>query len=356
MNEQAAAKHNTSVPFYWRGSTAHAFLEIPVEHPLYRSIELQYLVRDDRVGHIVELHLHSGALEIYAEPNLELDIEWFQSDPPFAHFELEALTDTDFDQVRCDIATGSVEADASFVDLRGDRIDIRVRLADAKAVQPLFTPAPVQATPANLRFLLMNEFRLLPTRKTDIEITVNGAPVAPEPFLVPKAGLAPYLEARAGTNFLLVGLNPNHKHRPLPRVPDGVSSLDEQTEVTVDGGQLQSMTVRNEHGWLSSTLTPAMPSPEQVVATGDSASGRFEVGSPIGSVCTGRWAIWPVGEGVAFELTDLSQDWSPGYNQPTRMGLRTLRSYRRRNQRWSYRAGLELVDDVWHSSGSWSTT
>lgn len=119
---------------------------------------------------------------------------------------------------------------------------------------------------------------------------------------------------------------------------------------------MQSMTVKNDHGWLTSTLTPAMPSPEQIAATGGSESGRFDVESPLGTVCTGRWATWAVGEGVAFELTDLSQDWSPGYRQPTRMGLRQLRSYRRRNQRWSYRAGLELVDGAWHSTGKWSTT
>jgi hypothetical protein len=359
------------VPLFWRASTANSFLEIPIRHEAFHSIEIQRLVRfnqaGDRVeGHILELHLHSGALEIYAEPQLELDEDWFHSDPPFAHFELEALTTTEFDHVKLDIGSGSVEAAAAWTDRRGDRIEIAASLAGARPSKPLFTPAPVQRTPRNLRFLVMQEFRLLPTRSTDVSITVGGVAVEPEPFLAPVAAAAPFLSARAGTDFLLVGLNPAHHDVALPMVGQGQTALPaaersggeqgETTEVTVEGSKLTSCRVSNRHGWLDVRLDPGLPSPA-AIADGDPAgqSGTLTIESPLGPVCTGRWSMWPVADGVAFELSQMTQDWSPGFGQPARMALRTVRRYRRRDQQWVYRAGLRRADGHWLSTGSWST-
>lgn len=355
------------VPVFWRGSTAVSFLEIPIRHHAFHSIELQRLVRvmpsgQTVEGHILELHLHSGALEIYAEPQLGLNEEWFRSDPPFAHFQLEALTDTEFDHVKLDIGTGTVEAAAAWTDLRGDRIEVSTSLSGGRASRPLFTPAPVQHAPRNLRFLVMNEFRLLPTRSTELSIKVGGAEVEPDPFLSPVASIAPYLSARAGTDFLLVGLNPAHQDRELPTVEAGTGRLDdgsgqrERTEVSVHNERLTRCRVSNEFGWLDLRLEPGMPSPEEIVG-GDAGgqAGTVMIDSPLGPVCTGRWSMWPVGDGVAFELSEMTQDWSPGPSQPTRMALRTVRRYRRRSQQWTYRAGLRSIDGVWRSTGSWST-
>ncbi len=349
------------VPLTWWPSRTRSFLEVPVDHPLIHSIELQSLESNGNAGHIVELHLRSGELEIYAEPQLGLDEHWFRSDPPFAHFALKALSDTNFDRVRCEVTPGSIDGAASFIDQRGDRIELNVSLRGGRPSKPLFTPAPVHDEPNNLRFLVMNEFRMLPTRQSDVSIAVSGESVSPTPFLTPGGGPSPMLSARAGADFLLVGLNPNHQQKPLPVVGAGTSIIDDRdgvtTSVTINESTRMLTTLRaeNNHAWLEATFEPGVPNLEDIVESGSSHGGILTVTSPVGTVCSGRWNAWPVGDNVAFDLSGLSQDWSAGFRQPARVALRYIRSHRRRHQRWAHRAGITAQDGKWISTGQWSS-
>jgi len=342
-----------SVPVFWESSTTQSFVEIPISHPRIRSIELQQLHRNGSSGCIVELHLRSDQLEIYAEPTLRLDESWFRSDPPFAHFDLALLQQTNFAEIRCDVARGTIQAGAVFNDSMGNKIEVQVSLQTTRPVEPLFTPAPLQRDPKTLRFLLTNEFRLLPTHATSVAITVNGSSIQPSPFLVPLPRLAPYLQARSGTEMLLVGLNPAHCQRRLSTAGPGRTTLDRCTSVNVDAEGLQSLRSTNDHGWFQASFQPSLPSPD-ALEEGATCRGGMTVTSPIGQVATSKWSMLRARDEVAFQLNDVDQDWNPGF-RPTFLALRHLRRYRRRKHHWHYHALLNRQKDgAWASTGSWS--
>lgn len=346
-----------SSPLWWWPSRTRAFLEVPLQHPTIHSIELQQLESAGATGCIVELHMRSGELEIYAEPQLRLDEAWFRSDPPFAHFRLGALLATDFDHLRCNVLSGSIDAATRFLDRRGDWIDLEVTLENLSASDPFFIPAPIQQSPNNLRFLVANEFRMLPNRGSHVAVSIGGQAVEPEPFLLPDLRIAPYLSARAGADFLLVGLNPNHSEHRLPTADAPIDEMGVRMTFGLDraGDALESVAAENEHAWIKAELNPALPPLEEIAAGGRLLSGEIECTSSVGKVCRCRWSAWAVEGRVAFELHGVDQDWSPGLRHPSRQALRWLRSRRRRGQQWTYRSGLSLADEGWRSTGTWTT-
>ncbi|MEM7338852.1 MAG: hypothetical protein AAF467_09405 [Actinomycetota bacterium] len=351
-------RSGTPIPMMWVSSSTRGFVEVPVAHDRLRSIDVQVVVRPDgRRGLVSVLYLNSGELEVYHQPSLDLDYEWFENDPPFAHCDLKELVPTAFETIECTVAPDHVSAALDFTDVTGQRIELRLDLPDPKAVKPLFTPAPVHRAPRSLRFLQMNQFRLMPARQTEVEVRIGGTPVEARPFVSPTSRLTPYLQARSGGDFLQVGMNPQHSNRLL-EVANGMGAVDlaDGSTAVIDSRGLRSLRTEGNGAWFEAVFEPALPNPDRLLEHGNAERGRIEVLSSLGPVAQGQWSSWPLGAtGVVLEFNGLTQDWSPGLTQPARTGLRYLRNYRRRGLSWNYRAGLSRDADGWRSSGAWST-
>ena len=331
---------------------------------------------------MVALHRRTGAVEVYGEPQLRLDEEWFRGDPAFGQFDLAVVGDREFPGARCDIDTGWVDTHLEFVDDVGRTIEVRSkypvlgpgsgvgvgpagrraagavtdvgaereadRRADRRAVAKpspsLVTPAPLQSTPITLRFLLMHEFRVLPRSGSELVVAVDGRTTTVKPLVFPLKTM-PYTQARSGANLLLAGLSPAHQHRRLG-TPDGAH---------FERGNLVEVECANSHGRFAVHFVDPLPNPGSIVDGGGS-SGRFVVKSSLGNVADGGWALRRDGDNVMFSLHHVRQDWTPPLHQPTRLALRQLRRMRRRNLRWDYSAVLQSGTDGWTSTGSWTVT
>ncbi len=348
------------VPVFWRTGVTRSFAEIPIDQAPYVSIEVQRVSYRATEGIMVALHRPSGALEIYAQPQLGLDKDWCAGDPAFAQFEVAVLADRNFDVARCQVVPGSVDMAVSFCDDEGRRIDAAAAHRSSRSAPALVTPAPLQADPATLRFLLMREFRMLPRRGSELRVTIDGRAAEPRPLLLP-AAIAPFTQARMSTNLLMAGLLPNHVDRPLsPGAMEALDHWDRATTTGFVGDRLSEVGVANDHARFVLRFVDPLPHPEAVLAAGP-AGGRFRVDSSLGPVAGGRWEMTAQpggndsgGQAVTFSLVDVNQDWAPPLTQPSRLALRQVRRLRRRRLGWSYQAELRPGPDGWLSTGCWS--
>ena len=343
------------IPVFWLESATRSFVDVPVSGARFCSIELQQIGDEQRKGHLVTLHRPSGELELYVERSIDLDQSWFDADPAFAHFELAHFEQTDFAEARCHVAAGEIDAVVRFTDDNGDELEMQARFGGGRPSEPLFTPAPLQSTAQNLRFLTMNEFRLLPTRRSQVSVAVNGKAVTLDPFLIPSARLAPFLEARGASGLLLFTLLPPHEQRRLETAGPGRSELADGTVIEVGPYGLRTVGVESETGYFTARFDPALPNIQLEMSTALNETGQLTISSSLGTVATGQWQLRATANGADFELTDVVQDWFPGLDQPSRLVLQQIRKLRRRNQHWHYRALLERDGDGgWISTGSWS--
>ena len=322
----------------------------------FSAIELQRVECETKVAHTVVVHRAPGQLELHVEGSIDLDETAIAADPAFAHFEIVHFGWLEGNQLRCDIVGGELDATASFTDVTGAAIEVRARHRSGRNPQPLFTPAPPQRSPRNLRFLVVNQLRLLPTRGSEVSVTVDGVPVTPEPLLLPadRARYAPFLETRSGAEMMLASLLPEHHDRPLELAGLTRTELDDGTAIDVSQTGVRSVRLGNDHGWFTARFTPALPRLDDPTPT-IGASGELTIESSLGVVATGRWLLTSNGEGRAqLALDGLSQDWFPGWRQPHRIVLQQVRKQRRRHQQWRYRADLERRGDTWYSTGAWA--
>ncbi|MGF1596288.1 MAG: hypothetical protein ACFCVK_05060, partial [Acidimicrobiales bacterium] len=205
----ATAGPGLVVPVDWVRGMTRRFVEVPLVGASLTSIELQQVECEGVIGHIAELHLPSGGLEVYVEPHLPIIEETLRADPAFSHLELVHVGPAEFDEIYCEIGSfGQVRACAVFTDRRGRRIDVEVGARGGSRPMPMFAPAPPQALPQMLRFLTMGDFGLLPTRGSRVRIGIGGHLAEPRPFIGPRTRYTPYLSARSGTDVCLSGLLP----------------------------------------------------------------------------------------------------------------------------------------------------
>ncbi len=342
------------VPLFWRESVVRSFIEIPVTGARFGAIELQRIEQDSKVAHSVVIHRSPGQLELYVEPSIDVDEAGFRADPAFAHFDIVHFEWTEFSEIRCHVASGELDATALFTDCTGADIEVKARHTSNRASKPLFTPAPPQATPVNLRFLVLDEFRLLPTRSSEVSVVVGGAAATPTPMLIPSTRYAPWLSARSGAELLLVSLAPAHDEMVLPLASPGQTELGNGVVTEVVPSGLRSIEIGGEHGYFAVRFDPGLPNLNSTPPP-HSASGRITIESSLGEVATGRWRLEVNDESAKLELGEVSQDWFPGLRQPLRLLLQQVRRHRRRDQHWLYRATLTRNSDAtWTSTGGWS--
>lgn len=357
------------VPVFWRDSVVRSFVEVPVAGARFRAVELQQIEVDTKVGHTVVVHRAPGELELYVESADTVDWSFLSRDPAFAHFDVVHLQvldggltpgTTGAGSVRCTLVGGDLDAAASFTDATGAWVEIKAKHRFRRRPRPLFTPAPPQPQPRNLRFLVVNDLRLLPGPGAEVSVTVDGTPAAVKPILVPPAGraVAPLLETRSASEMVLAALVPDHADRRLDTAELGHNDLADGTVAEINLNGVRSVRTANDHGHLSVWFDPPLPGldewddPDSHPPT---THGELKVDSAVGTVATGRWRLTNAGDGAAeLVLDDLVQDWFPGWNQPVRLALRQVRNRRRRHQDWRYRAQLWRDDDGrWYSTGAW---
>jgi len=343
------------VPIQWRRSATRSFVEVPVRGLRFGTIELQVVEHDGTTGHLVVLHQPSGAIEIYAERGLGLDAAWVRSEPPFAHFELALLAETDFRAAQCHVDDDLVDAAVVFDDANGTEVSLEVRSPVRRWPAPLFSPAPRHSNPQTLRFLQQDRFRLLPRVSSDVIVRSGTTIGEPEPFLLPFGRVAPYLGARGSTGVLMAGLAPTVTGGAVPIVGAGDQRLDDDTSVVVESGGLSVIRIEDGARWFDLRFEPALPGVSVYERSDLDSAGSFVVDSPLGSVASGRWALRASADGVRFTLADVDQSWFPGLSNPGRVALWASRRRRRRNERWRYAATIEQVGPTqWSTSGTWS--
>ncbi len=343
------------VPIRWRPSSTRSFVEVPVRGLRFGTIELQRLECHGERGHLVILHRPDGEVEAYPERHLGLDESWFRAEPPFAQLDLAHFAPTDFDPVRCDVGSRLVDAAVTFTDATGDEVNLDVRSPVRRWPPPLFAPAPRHRNPKTLRFLQQHRFRLLPRASSTVTVRAGGVDGEPTPFLVPRSTRAPYLEARAATDLLMVGLAPAGDDQPVAVVEPGRHTLAGGDVAVVEPGGLTSLRTGDGGRWFDVRFDPALPAESAYRRTDSTPGGRFVVTSPLGRVGGGRWHLDATEHGARLELSDVDQAWFPGIRSPGRLALWAARRARRRNERWRYCADLtRSAAGGWSATGSWS--
>jgi len=366
------------VPVFWHQSMVQSFVEIAVSDAPFNAIELQQIACDTKLGHGVVVHRAPGQLELYVDRSFDVDEAQFARDPAFAHFEIAHFQQTDFDEARVHITGGELDASVRFTDRNGDTVAVKAHADWRRGSKPTFTPAPLQTNNQNLRFLVLNDLRLLRTRPSRASVSINGTKVALQPFLMPWPRLAPFIEARSGADLLLVNLVPPHTDRELLAAVPGSSPLDDGSVAHVGPAGLQSLEVSNQWGHFTLHFAPPFPDLNGDDWRETTTTGSVSVESSLGEVTTGSWTLTdttptdsaptdsaptdsaPTDSATAaatsahFVLSELTQDWFPGLGRPAGLAVQLARRLRRRNQRWNYQATLQQHDDIWTSTGTWS--
>jgi len=340
-----------AVPLLWKPSILKSFVEVPVVGARFISVELQLVDQNGLIGGAVLLSTYAGVLEIYLEDHLaDIDEDAIRSDASYSHRDTSVFR-IQFESFKCDVTEGAVTGRAVFRDAAGDRIEVAVSFAGGKSTDPIFVPAPLQERPSTLRFFLANEFRLLSTRRSSISVRVNGLDKPARPFGMPWRRIAPVLEARCGTGFVLGGLSSPDTRSVLPVVGTGITILNDGVSIEASDRGVSSISIRNLHGWFNAEFNPPVPQPSSVKYQ----AGRVAVTCAAGRVAQGSWLLRSTAEVSVFQLLNLQQDWRPGYRSPERWALRYLRRIKRRGRRWHYRAVLrENGNGEWLSRGYWS--
>lgn len=311
-----------------------AFVELPLATGApFETAEIQRLEWEEstdgsRDGLLVKLQKWSGEIDIYFEPQLRLTEDWFRSDPGFAHMTLGGLYPVEFDRRSFSVDPRSIDVDVSWTERDGRTIDFRVHHRSKRPATSMFTPATRQQQPVTLRLLYMEHFRMLPRRSSTVEFHVDGESIRLRPFLLPDR-LATHWSARAAGMIVMASCDGSPRSTDEARVGD-------------------------DRAWLQASFEP-----DDLLASGSadrrSSSGTFRIAAPVGDVTTGRWAINWVGDEREVHLTDVRQDWFPGWSRPAVLALWAARRTRRRGQRLSW-SGRYLTDsgEQSHHDGGWT--
>lgn len=300
-----------------------AFAEVPLAMgQRYRSIEIQRLDHDGLSGLLVISHRPSGELDVTASPGLPLDELWFRQDPFLSHMTFGSIGVGEYSHRRFEVGPRQVNVDVEVSHVDGATIRVEMEHRFATGPQPWFVPAVRQDAPTTMRFMSADYIRLMPRWSKRLRVTLDGSVLTPRPFLLPTS-VAPFNLARYSGGVFGVGLN--HPHTtPGPRSTGPITASNGTHHFTA-----------TLHG-----------------LSAGADSGRFTVESPLGSVATGTWATRGVGPNASIELSNVKQEWFPGWRSPTRLALYGIRRFRRRNESWRWEP---ISGQASPTSGRWHT-
>ncbi len=329
-SQQIESVRPIDAPVWWYVSDARAFIEITLAAgQKFRSIEIQRLERAGLTGVIVFLMRPGGELDMIVTPGFDYDEAWFRSNPFTSHLKFGSIVEASFRAARCEINAHVLDISIDVEDGNGRRIEVDVRHRFANASTPWFVPATRQQhPPRTMRFMLTNSFRLVPRNVSELSARIDGQPVQPDYFLLP-AALAPYYNVRCGSGLVGAGLN---ESGTWPLVDDSDATMPHQV------------------------VAPAFTGPLSITFSHideKDASGRFSVVAPIGTVATGRWHSTMTADGQQFSLTDVAQNWFPGWRHPLRLALYLARRFRRRNDSWRWVATIRRIGNRRELTGQW---
>ncbi len=318
-------------PIWWRVSDARSFVEISLsEGQRFRSIEIQHIVKDGITGIVVFFSQPTWELDILTTPGLNYDEEWFRTNPFTAHLKFGSIKEAEFRTAKCDVSPRHVDVEIDVDDASVARIQVKVKQTFNKISPPFFTPATRQSVkhPLTLRFMLAESLRLLPRSTESLTATVDHVSLVPDHFLLP-ASIAPYYNTRCGCGLVGAGLNER-----------GDWSVSDE----------KSMSVPEE--------VACRTDPESLIArfssnSGNPNSGEFIVDSPLGIVAKGEWEQELDSKNPRFILSNVRQEWFPGWRYPLRVALYFVRKIRRRKESWRWIADVTSDDDGKQMIGRW---
>lgn len=324
-------------PLMWQTSVVECFCEVPLASgSAFLSVEVQIVSRNNITGLLVLVYRKAGGLDLYYENSLQLDMEWALVEPATSHLKIMSLSPVSFSRAICEIQDRLVNIDLSFVDVSGLLVEVHVSEEFEKNSIPMFTPAAPQSFPAGLRFILMNNFRLLPSNAA-ISVAVNGVQQTIKGFFLPRK--FSYLSAtKLGASFVLgslVPVNVGDKHNGRSNtLSNEQSNLDQSPWFKLSGFPTLEQ-VRNID---SSVLT------EQ----------KFVIESSHGVVARGTYSMSIDKDIVSMSIINLKQDWKPVQMSVGRIMLRFIRLLRRRNESWQLDSQLQISPNLkWLSPGKW---
>ena len=290
-------------------SPVRSFLEVPISgDPTFDSIELQYLSCDSpstgrATGCFAALVHTPAGVDLYLDPEIGLDREWFDTDPAYANLERAGFHLTPVIVDRWEIAADRVDVDASFQLDDGRAVSFRVEQErGSDRVLRQFIPTPAIRNLSLLRFLQVDGFGLL-RRTSRVEVAIDGQALTAAPFALPLGGKRRYA-ARYAARCFVVGLNPHGEHQ-----------LSDQSSDTLR--------------W---TFEPQLGD----LVLGDSTEGTVTFRMDIGQATTARYHYRPTPEGHEITLTDVEQEWKPSKRNLQLRVLAFLRRLRRRNLTWQW--------------------
>ena len=328
MGMQSAGKRlnkackNNHLPVKWTKSIVREFCEVPLSSgSKYQSVEIQRVERNGKSGLVSIIHVGPGVIDVVFERELALDQSWAITEPATAHMNVRQLAPSDFSPASYSVSASGVSIDVGFKHSDGAHIEFSVQFEQRKKPRRFFVPAPPQARPKSLRFLILDTFYLLPTASSRIEVKVNSQPQKISYFLLPRL-IAPYTATRCGSDMLLTSLDETNR--------------DAAGEMRVSEGDLFMELIGFPH-----TNYP------------HEGSGSLKVESSVGLLAEGVFHIRSDGTTLFFDLS-IRQDWKPEGFSLARRALSIARRKNRANENWTFCARGESTGScISFSEGKW---
>lgn len=326
--------------FVWCESIVTGFCEVPlVKGSKYLSIEIQSACKEGVEGYIAILHVKPGIIDIIYEAKLHLNRAWAEFEPTTSHLQVRHIMSRKFVDSCCVVSGSRISVQSKFEDSDGSAIEFYVRATVKPSKKPMFTPSPPSLSSKCLRFLVMDEFSLLP-KSSEITIRINGAAQNYRYFLLPKY-LAGFTGARIGAKFLLAGLYVNSES--TNSCSSDLNSKEVDTAITVAEG----------NHWFRVAEIPTIRTLANMPIDGIQSCG-FRVISSVGQVASGQLEVNSSDSEIVVEFSSVTQDWKPPWSIPTQQLMRFVRLLRRRGQSWRCHIIYQrLGRQIRFKEGSW---
>lgn len=313
---------------------------------IYLGFEPQ--VFDDEIngtGLLVIAWRADGKVDVYHQPGLNPNPDKYD----IAGKGLANMTESRMDSAFFEITEKGVQANISFMDLNGRKIELFVEERSTRERKPFGLLAPMgdaAVNPSAMPLVMLHDFYFVRRSKTDLSVKIDGRSHKPDKLPLPLDFSRMYF-ARYSPDPLIVTLNPEFSGiiNPLTDpIHTTITADDTRYELNYTGSipEIVSLSRNHENHTVTITFSPAFPNLDAF--SGRAAEGSFEI---TGDTSTGKiGGVYSVRntDGKLYLEMIPSGGWIPN---ESKLSLRFLYSVEPMFKQWptTYRWTAELERD-----------
>ncbi len=143
------------------------------DDPTYRALEPQVLDGPDGDGLVLLAYRHDGQVELYAEPQVQVDPAGYDGLGEGVH----GIHHTEFEAARFEVTEDGLKVDVAFTAPNGRRVDLRMHehLTGPRDRFPVLAPVGgAFDTPAFFPFIWLPGLSFVPVRGSEVALRVDG--------------------------------------------------------------------------------------------------------------------------------------------------------------------------------------